>query len=424
MQKHQILALFGLFFCAFANAQDDTPTPLQERTIGENIKSVKISLQGLPLSLPLLEIGNSGKIELSWDDLDADLKPYNYKVIYCNADWTPNTLLTEMDYINGYSYDVVRDYRTSSRSLVNYIHYNVTLPNDNTKLLKSGNYMVKIYTDDENDDLVITRRFMVAEPKVRVVARMQTSAGAKLRTHHELNFMIDYKGYSIRNAQTEVKTMVLQNGRWDNAITNLQPTFQRDNQLLYDFQGSIMFLASKEYRRLDLTSTRFQTEGVEQYVRNDKQFEGYPFVTYPMRDQPYQQWADANGKFVTISKDTDAPQFQADYVNMHFALTLPGEVNGAAVYVFGGFNNYECTDENRMKYNTMTHQYEAAIQLKQGFYNYQFATIKDGTTTPNLSLLEGDWYETENDYTVLVYHRPFGARYDMLVAAQTINSVR
>jgi hypothetical protein len=163
---------------------------------------------------------------------------------------------------------------------------------------------------------------------------------------------------------------------------------------------------------------------VEHYERTDKQFDAFPFATYPMQNTAYISWADANGKFVTMMKDSDQPQFQADYINMHFALILPGEVNGASVYVFGGFNNYKCDDQNRMKYNTLTHQYEATTSLKQGFYNYQFAVIKDGETAVNLSRLEGDWYETENDYTVLVYHRPFGARNDMLIGTQTLNSNR
>jgi hypothetical protein len=415
---------FFLLFATIAQAQDAANLPLQEVTFGDNIKTVKISLQGLPLSMPLIEMSNSGKIELSWDDLDADLKAYSYKVIYCNADWTPNTLLTEMDYVNGYTYDIVRDYRTSSRSFTNYIHYNVVVPNDNTKLLKTGNYILKIYTDGEESNVVLTRRFMVVEPKARITAQMQMPAGARLRSHHELNFTLDYKGYNIRSPEAEVKAIVLQNSRWDNAITDLQPTFQRENQLLYDFKGKITFLAGKEFRRLDLTTTRYQTEGVDYYDYHDKKFDAYPFPTVPLRDMAYQSWFDANGKFVTMMKDSDEPNFQGDYINMHFQLPLPGEINGASVYVFGGFNNYLCDNSNRMKYNTITHQYEAEIRLKQGFYNYQFAVVKDGETTVNTSHIEGDWYETENDYTVLVYHRPFGARHDALISAYTLNSVK
>jgi hypothetical protein len=414
------IALFLLLFTArFAFAQS---TALVESSPVPTITTIKIGLDGLKTSYPLLELGNGGKIELSFDDLEAKNKDYSYKIILCNADWTP-TQLTEMEYIDGYSYDQLRDYHNSSRSLVNYIHYSVKLPNDNTKFLKSGNYIVKIYEDGDENKVVLVRRFMIAEPRVRILATVNAAAG-KLRTHQELDFTIDHKGWTIRNPQGELNVVVLQNGRWDNAISGIKPVFERENQLEYNAQNQIVFAASKEWRRLDLTSIRYQTEGVQVLESSRTSFDAYTYAAYPMRDASFQQWVDANGKYVTLSQNTSVPDEEAEYENVHFALALPGELTGAKVYVFGALSNWECTERNQLTYNYKTHNYEVMLPLKQGFYNFLYAVVRDGDTKPNLSHLEGDWYETENDYTILVYQRVFGERYDRIIAAHTLNSAR
>lgn len=391
---------------------------------GNNIRSVRIHLEGFQTSYPILELGNSAKFELSWDDLDADTKNYYYKVMLCNADWTP-TQLPDIEAIDGFASDRIRDFRNSTRALVAYTHYSMTFPNDNIRLSKSGNYIIKIYTDDDEKKVVLTRRFMLVDPKMRLTAMPKiAAAGGKQRTNQELDFSIDYKGVPVRNAEREVSVVMLQNGRWDNAITGIKPLFQKENQLIYSYQDVFSFPAGKEFRRLDLSSVRLLTEGVESLEQTDSSFEARTFVAAPLRNFPYEYLADANGKYVVKMFGSDEAFIDADYVNTHFNLALPYAVNGASVYVFGGLSNWQCTPQNRMRYNTMSHQYELTLPLKQGFYGYLYAVVKDGETAVNTSLLEGDWYETENEYTILVYFRAFGERYDRLMAAQTVSSIR
>ncbi|MEY4925623.1 MAG: hypothetical protein RI894_59, partial [Bacteroidota bacterium] len=359
---------------------------------------------------------------LSWDDLDGDNKRYYYKIILCNADWTLSQL-PEIEAIDGFSSDQVRDYKNSSRALMHYTHYSLSFPNDNIRLPKSGNYIIKIYTDDDEKNLVFTRRFMLVEPKMRVMAAQKVpAAGGRMRTFQELEFTVDYKGTSVRNPENEVKVAVLQNGRWDNAVTGVKPLFQKENQLIYNYQDVFTFPAGKEFRRLDLSSVRLLTEGVESLEQTDSSFEARTFLAAPLRNFAYEYLADANGKYVIKMFGSDAPEIDAEYVRVHFNLLLPFEVNGASVYVFGAMTNWKCAPQNKMHYNTLTHQYELILPLKQGFYGYQYAVVKDGDTQINTSHLEGDWYETENEYNILVYYRAFGERYDRLVCVQTINS--
>ncbi len=421
--KNTLTLLFSLLCCLFFTKKTNAQTQ-NEQTIGRNIRSVRLHLEDLQTSYPMLEIGNSAKLELSWDDLDGDNKRYYYKIIQCNADWTLSQL-PEMEAIDGFSNDQIRDYRNSTRALMHYTHYSIKFPNDNTRLPKSGNYIIKIYTDDDEKNTVIVRRFMLIEPKMRAIATTKVpAAGGKMRSHQELEFTIDYKGVNLRNPENEVKVTVLQNGRWDNAIMGLKPLFQKENQLIYNYQDVISFPAGKEYRRLDLSSVRLLTEGVESLQQTDSSYEAFTYLAAPLRDFHYEFLPDANGKYVVKMFGSDEPEIDAEYVNVHFNLALPFEVNGASVYVFGGISNWQCTAYNKMKYNVLSHQYETVLPLKQGFYGYHYAVVKDGDTQINTSLLESDWYEAENEYNILVYYRAFGERYDRLVCAQTIGSAR
>jgi hypothetical protein len=61
--------------------------------------------------------------------------------------------------------------------------------------------------------------------------------------------------------------------------------------------------------------------------------------------------------------------------------------------------------------------------MKQGYYNYEYAFLKDGTTDGTASYFEGSHYETENDYMILIYYRNPQDRYDRLMGMGMANSV-
>ena len=374
-------------------------------------------------SLPMVELGRS-TLQLFFDDLDMDVKDYYYRVIHCNADWTPS-ILNDMDYIDGYVSDRVMDYQNSSRVVVPYTNYRVNIPNDNLRLKKSGNYILKIYENSDEEDVVLTRRFMVVEPLLKVFATIQRPVMTnKIQTHQELDFWIDHKGVTIRNPQNEVKVAVLQNGRWDNAITGLLPVFTKENQLNYDYQDKIVFPAAKEFRQFDLSSTRYTGINVKKYEESKHRWDAFLYEDVSRATKGYVYQPDANGKWVMQVHNSDVPDIEGDYINTHFSLPMPSDIEGGEVYVFGGLSDWEIKEANKMTYNIRTHAYEGELVLKQGIYNYMYAFVKRGEQAVNTSLLEGDWFETENSYTVLVYYRPFGERYDRLVAAQTLNSLR
>ena len=65
-------------------------------------------------------------------------------------------------------------------------------------------------------------------------------------------------------------------------------------------------------------------------------------------------------------------------------------------------------------YNPATRAYEKSLLLKQGAYNYRYVLQRPGRAA-DAAPIEGNFYETRNEYQIRIYHRPQGARYDRLV---------
>ena len=388
-----------------------------------NIQTPRFIITGLALSNPVIDLTGGTILELSFDDISDDFHDYSYKIIHCNADWQPSAL-GELEYIDGYVSDRITNYHNSSRASTKYMHYSLSFPNENTRITKSGNYLIKVYEGSDEDKLVLTRRFLVVEPKMRVLGTLGlTAAPSKLRTHQELDFIVDYKGTNLTDYSREIKTVVMQNFRWDNAIRGLQPVFQRENQLVYDFQDVVVFGGGKEFRRLDLTSVRYNTEHVRTVAEeDDHHYHVYLYDDYDRSTYTYDNQPDANGRTAIALKDSDQPDLEGDYVFVHFTFPSPQDLPDGDLYIFGALTDWKCAPANRLRYNEKLHRYECTLRLKQGFHNYIYAYVPHKAETIDTERYEGNWFETENDYNVLVYYRPFGERYDRLVAVQTFNS--
>ncbi len=390
-----------------------------------NIGAVTFHPNLAPIDLPIMDLGaNNGALLLQFDDLDADAKDYSYTAIHCNADWTPSDL-DELDYIDGFSSDEITEYEFSFGTLVHYTHYELSLPNDNMAFTKSGNYLLKVYDSDDENNVVLTRRFMVVERNMAISHEVKRAAMiSKARTHQELDFIVNHKGINVRNPRTEVKVTVLQNGRWDNAISDLQPVFIKENQLIYDLQDDVVFPGGKEFRVADLSSTRYKAEGVK--ALEDDLDRSYILV---MPDESrtgrlYEAFSDINGRYFIDNYHEDNPALESDYIRTTFTLVHPYPFPDGNIYLFGALSDWQTKQKFKMRYDEAKGAYQCTLDLKQGYYNYAYAFVKDGDAHADLSLVDGDWYDTSNDYTILVYYRSFGDRNDRLVGLKEINKIR
>ncbi|RBL88439.1 type IX secretion system plug protein [Chitinophaga flava] len=417
------VVLAASLFSARVMAQSNVITP--DHVYYNNIKSVKFNQTGDPLSMPMYTIGTGEKLELSFDDMDNDVKNYYYSFVLCNADWTP-AQVNQFDYMRGFSETRILNYKMSSVALQRYTHYSVHLPGTNSYPIKSGNYLLKVYLDSDTTQLAFTRRLYVVENKAGIAGFIQQPITPKLfRTHQKINFEINTGSLNIQNPFDQIKVVILQNYRWDNAITNLKPQFINGNTIKYNAEMDCIMPAGKEFRWIDLRSFRLQTERVRHSEYHSNSTDVFAVPDVERADKLYQFIKDLNGKYYLATIDNYDPNFEGDYASVHFSFLAPEPYAGYDMYLFGEVTNYECNSNSKMTYNAASRAYEATLFLKQGYYNYIYGLVDK--TVPNAKfnteLTEGDYWETENNYTILLYFRPLGGRADELVSSVTLNSI-
>ncbi|MEO0779522.1 MAG: hypothetical protein AAF146_23375, partial [Bacteroidota bacterium] len=291
--------------------------------------------------------------------------------------------------------------------------------------------------------------FMVIESIMTVGGRfIRPSDPAVSSTHQRLNFSISHPDVRIGNPQNEITTVLLQNGRWDNALLNLKPKFVRNEKLVYDYLNKLLFPAGKEFRHLDIRSFDFRTDRTESIEEYADHYKVYLNADEPRPYRPYIFYRDINGRYVVenldvslnfgrtaridiaesfVGTDSQAAEHarQGDYAIAYFRLEAPIPYEGRRVYLVGAFSDWQCLPEYELTYEPSENEYRGQALLKQGYYNYTYALAdEDNPEQVSFAEIEGNWHETENEYHVLVYWRPFGQRYDRLVALQTFNSVR
>ncbi|WP_343305937.1 DUF5103 domain-containing protein [Chitinophaga niabensis] len=404
------------------SAQENKITP--DHVYHQNIRTVKLNRTGDPVSLPLITLNSGEKLELNFDDLQYEVKSYYYTLVLCNADWTP-VRMNAIEYLRGFSENQIQDYRFSSVALQKYVHYRVEIPNKNCTPVKSGNYLLKVYLDSDTNKLAFTRRMMVIDNKASVGGFVSQPINPKVfRTSQKVNVSINTKGLNLPNPFDQLKVVIQQNFRWDNAITGIKPQFIKGDVLEYNAEQNIIFPGMKEWRWIDLRSFRLQTERVE---KTDYQRTGttvFAMPDFPRDNQVYQYIKDINGRYFPATIDDYNPNFEGDYARVNFVFPAKEPYAGYDLYIFGELTDYECNTANKLVYNGARRAYEGALFLKQGFYNYVYGLIDRTTNQFSTEYTEGDSWETENVYTVLVYYRALGGRYDELIGQLNLNSIQ
>ncbi len=389
----------------------------------DSIKTVQFYLGDDPLTQPIIRLRGGEQITLKFDDLSATLKNLSYTIIHCDADWTPSALLP-FEYTGGFNDYFINDYKFSFNTLIRYTHYSMQIPNNNVQITKSGNYVLLVYKDNDKESPVLTRRFMVYEDLVRVGATVRAGTLVKNRkTSQEIDFSVNHRGYEIPNPFQDLKVVLMQNNRWDNAITNLKPLFMNDNELVYNYDRENNFKGGNEYRFFDTKSIRIQSLRVRKIQFQDSS--AYHVYLYPDESRQFKRysfWEDINGQRIVRIQDRSDSDTDADYVYTHFEYPLEEPLETGNLYVFGALTDWQAKPEFQLHYNYQKKAYQATILLKQGYYNYEYGLLTDGSTSIDNSFAEGAHYETENDYTILVYHREMGLRYDKLIAVHNLNS--
>ncbi|MEO5500397.1 MAG: DUF5103 domain-containing protein [Ginsengibacter sp.] len=389
----------------------------------KNIATVQLYPGDNQLALPILNLASGETAQLHFDDLDGDVKNYYYTYELCNSDWQPVNV-GAFDFLKGFTQTRINNYRFSSYALVRYTHYQASIPDRNSYPYKAGNYIIRVYLNGDTSQVAFTKRLLVVDNKVTILAKVtQPFAPEYFTTHQKIQFQIDIKGLNDFNAAQQLKVVVMQNSRWDNAAYNLKPAFIRGNVLEYNSENSAIFPGGKEWRWLDIRDFHLQSDRVSTadygktftniYLRPDRPLEGQRYIYY----------RDYNGRYIIDALRGYNPFSEGDYamVNFYFAPPNGREYTNKDIYLFGELTNYHRTDSLKMTYNDTSRLYETHLFMKQGYYDYSYLYVDHDKPSVSGSF-DGNYYETENLYTILVYYKPFGGRADALVGVATFNS--
>lgn len=417
-----IVYIFAYLAIPFAVFGQDENLVYEDEVYLDYIKSVKFHHQSLFTSMPIIDLGSSGKLILSFDDLEGEDKEYIYEIIHCDKDWNPSDI-EEVEYLDGFNGEEIQDVGFSAGTFQFYTHYDLVIPNDQVRWNISGNYLLKVYENEYDKTLAITRRFMVVEPKVTVLADMvRPTSVSKIRSHQELAFEINYKGFNIRNPVNELDVAILQNSRWDNMMSGIKPKFVTGETIQFNYLDRFNFPALKEFRNFDCRSKRFTGQRVHSIDIHDDGMDVLLELDESRANKFYHTYPDLNGNYIIETRDYNNDQLTSDYFNANFALDLRRELYEGDIYVVGQFTDWKLRDEFRMYFDHQNQIYLADGKLKQGYYDYMYV-LKDSNGV-SLDALEGNWEETENAYTILVYYSEFGSRYDRLIGIANLNSNR
>ncbi|MDI1355276.1 MAG: DUF5103 domain-containing protein [bacterium] len=404
----------------------DNTLKYDDYTYKPGIKTVMFHESSWDYAAPIISLNTNMQLSLSFDDLDADHKDYSVTFIHCNADWTPSSLM-QTEYISGFSDLNFLIFSSSQNTFQRYTHYSISFPQQSLQFTKSGNYLMYVYLNGNRDDLVLSRRMMVFDDKVNCgVTLRQPIGGADRFGKQQLDLVISPQGYDITNPFRDLNVVITQNNRWDNAVTDIKPTFVNGTQLVYSLDEKSTFNGGNEFRFFDMRSLKFLTEKVKDVYR-DANFQNH-VVIYPdppRASKAYLFYNDFNGNFLIRNTETIGDMdVQADYVYVDFFLPYPVAEATGNFYILGKLTDWRLNKFSKMTYNDVRLGYEAKLFLKQGYYNYIYVLSSDTKKGGDETIAEGSYWDTENDYNILVYHRKFGTYYDQLIGYKKINTLR
>jgi hypothetical protein len=386
------------------------------------IRTVLLHQLNNPLSNPVIELKGTEQLILKFDVLSEEIQNYEYNILACNADWS-SSIMFPAEYIDGFQINAVNDYRISSSfNNIRYVHYFIVFPNQQMQLKKSGNYIINVFKSGYPDSVILTKRFMVYEQLVDAGMYSQRPLFSQYQdTHQELRFDVDLKNYEVHNALSEIKITIMQNFRWDNAKHNITPVFVNENYLQFRRDGRYVFNAGKEFRYFDIRNLLVRNERLKAIKENNRDTV-YLYTDVPRNNEGYRFMSDMNGRFVIGSYPWTSADYDASYVYVLFHLQTNAFYRNGNIYITGKFADWKLLPENKMNYDAETKSYKSVVLLKQGLYNYVYAYSTDNNEEANIAAMEGDYFETENEYQMFVYHCPAGNRYNRLIAYKAVDT--
>ena len=396
----------------FGQAERELNPPEYIKTIG-----FKTSNENYSTNLPIIKLGET--FTLDFDVLNNEEADYYYTIDQLNFDWSRSQLI-KSEYLRGFDNVKIQNYKTSFNTYQIYSHYKLQIPNQDLRITKSGNYILRIY--DEYQDLVFSRKFIVYEGLSTVPTKIKRLRNlAYINTKQSVEFEVNPISIQLNNPKNTIKTLIIQNNNLHTSISDLKPQYTIGSKLIFKYDQESSFWGGNEYLFFENKEIRAANVNVRSFNLYEI-YHNYLYSDYPRINRSYTYNPDINGGFLTTALNADDTDIEADYVNIHFALKNGTSKPGKSIYVVGGFNNYSMLPEYKMIYSRSSDSHKLELKLKQGFYNYKYVVVNDYDEI-NQGGVSGNYDETENDYKVLVYYRGYGYRYDRVIGMGQASSI-
>jgi hypothetical protein len=384
-----------------------------------NIKTISF-IQNNQNAVPIFQLGSG--FQLQFDDLFGNEADYYYEIIHCDYNWNPSEI-PKNEYLQGFDNQRIQNYNNSFNTLQIYSHYTLSIPNQFTQqLLISGNYILKILNDSR--EVVFSRKFVLYEDLVTVPVQVKRARTiSNLDTKHNLEFSVKSSTINFQNPLKNIKVVLIQNGKFNEAIKNVLPQYTIGNDLIYKYDTETQFWAGNEFLYFENKDIRASSNNVARVDASTEIYNSYLYTDNARANFPYSVFEDVNGNFVVRNLNAENSEIEADYVWVYFSLSAPSFRINKEIYINGMFNNYSLEPEYMMDYNSKKGIYEKALLIKQGFTNYKYVVSDSKGHIDNENAIDGNFYQTENDYSILVYYRENTDRYDRVVGKGTANSL-
>ncbi len=368
---------------------------------------------------PVIIMGSGDGITVEFDHLAEDREYLRYALVHCDANWQPSTI-NYTEYLDGFNEATIDDYDFSQATAVHYVHYSFSLPNDQMQPLLSGNYLIKVYPENDPEQTWLQCRFVVSEQTAMISGEMTSRTDVDYnRSHQQLSLAVNVERAQVRDVFNDLKIVVEQNGRIDNRAVVTKPMRVSGSTLYYEHVPQLIFKAGNEYRRFECVSNTYPGMHVDRVEWHAPYYHSVLEADETRVGESYHYDETLSGGFVVREYNADDSDVQADYQVVHFTLNYP-ETPGFTFYVDGDFVQRRFSPDSRMFFNQATQRYERAMLLKQGAYSYQYLAVAPGAATGRTDIIEGDKYETRNRYTIYVYNHRIGERYDRLIGVSTL----
>jgi len=420
--KNTLLLFF--FHILFLNLQGSSIYELTNKVYQNAVHTVLLYPEGEPLKDPILFLNEPQALALSFDMLGQESTVYYYTIVHCTYDWNLSDL-QPIEYINGYQEDEIRDFGYSRNTLTTYVHYSLTFPNENLQPKLSGNYVLIVYASPlDAQHVLFTKRFLVVDARVNLSASVpqypKNPEYTKSKHQVDVHVLVNnaYQDYPNQSLNLVIK----QNGRWDNAVVGLKPNYSYSDKLTWEYDEATVFEGGNQFRNFDMKSFKYQSEFIQEIRQETDYFSVYLWPSKRRNNSSYLYLQDIFGQKLIKARDDQDSAIEGDYAWVYFFLDYPVPLLHEDIYLIGGLNDWNLDDKTKMEYDFERKGYQTKLLLKQGYYNYLFGVVEKGKTKAEVSQIEGDFWDTQSEYLILLYFRKPGTVYDQLIGNTVMHS--